>query len=211
MAQPSPWPTIHEERAALLADLFSLTDASWDTPSRCQGWTVQQVLAHMVAAADTSPGPWLAKFARSGFRFQTLVSRDIARLTEGGPQATLARFAAVTSSSGHPPGPVDSWLGETIVHAEDIRRPLGIVHDYPLDAVTRVASFYHGSNLLIGSKRRVAALTLRASDIDWSIGSGPEVRGPAIAILSAMSGRADALGQLAGDGAGTLRTTMGQA
>ena len=208
MANPSPWPTIHRERAALAADLRDLTGAQWDTPSRCGGWTVQQVLAHMIAAADTSPGRWFVKFAGSGFRFDTLVNRDIARLTEGGPARTLSRFEAIERSNGHPPGPVDSWLGETIVHAEDIRRPLGIAHEYPLEAVTRVAGFYSGSNLLIGSKKRVAGLTLRATDTDWSIGSGPEVRGPAVAILSAMTGRADALAELDGDGVATLRARI---
>ena len=75
------------------------------------------------------------------------------------------------------------------MHAEDIRRPLGLRHDYPLAAVTAVADFYAGSNVLIGGKRRVVGLTLRATDTDWSHGSGPAVEGPALALLLAMTGR----------------------
>jgi uncharacterized protein (TIGR03083 family) len=208
MATMSPWDTIHRERGALAADLAGLADTQWQTPSLCGGWNVEQVLAHMTAAADTNPGKWFVKFAGSGFRFNSMVNKDIAAISSGGPQQTLARFKAVQDSNGHPPGPVDSWLGETLVHAEDIRRPLGIAHDYPLDAVTRVADFYSKSNLLIGSKKRASGLTMRATDIEWSSGSGPEVSGPAVAIVLAMTGRAPALAELQGEGVDTLRSRM---
>jgi len=76
------------------------------------------------------------------------------------PAETLAHFEGVVDSVKHPPGPNTTWLGEVIVHAEDIRRPLGIKHSYPTDAVVAVAHFYQGSNMLIGSKRRISGLTL---------------------------------------------------
>src|SRR5262249_40918318 len=128
--------------------------------------------------------------------------------TDGGPAATLTRFRAVERSNGHPPGPVDSWIGETMVHAEDIRRPLGITHDYSVDGATRLVDFYTRSNLLSGAKKRGAGLTLRTTDSDWSKGSGPEVAGPAMAIVLAMTGRAVALDELDGDGVATLRARM---
>ena len=205
MATVNVWDVVHGERAALASDLAGLDDQQWETRSLCGDWTVEQVVGHMTAAAATSPAKWMVRFAGTGFRFDTLITGDIARQTEGGPAETLARFRAVERSNGHPPGPVDSWLGETIVHAEDIRRPLGIAHDSPVDAVTRLADFYTRSNLLIGAKKRVAGLTLRATDADWSTGSGPEVEGPAIAIVMAMTGRRDALDELQGDGVAVLR------
>jgi len=91
------------------------------------------------------------------------------------------------------------------VHSEDIRRPLGITHAYPMEAVTRVADFYKRSNLLIGSKRRIAGLSLRATDTQWSTGSGPEVAGPAISLVLAMTGRKQALDELSGEGLAVLR------
>jgi uncharacterized protein (TIGR03083 family) len=206
MAKAEVWEAIHGERAALATDLAGLDESQWETRSLCGGWTVQQVLGHMTAAAATNPAKWTVRFAGTGFRFNALIAGDIATQTEGGPAETLARFRAVEDSNGHPPGPVDSWLGETVVHAEDIRRPLGIAHDYPVDAVTRLAEFYTRSNLLIGAKKRVAGLTLRATDAAWSTGSGPEVEGPAIAIVMAMTGRAVALDELQGDGVAILRS-----
>jgi uncharacterized protein (TIGR03083 family) len=97
-------------------------------------------------------------------------------------------------------------LAETIVHSEDIRRPLGIAHEYDPEWVTRAADFYRGSNLIIGGKKRAAGLTFRATDTDWTSGSGPEVSGPAISLLLAISGRQSALDDLSGDGVETLRS-----
>ena len=208
MTTVQPWDAIHRERAALAVDLAGLSDPQWLTPSLCGDWTVQQTLGHMTAAASTNPPKWMAHFAGTGFRFDALIAKDIATQTAGGPSQTLARFRSIESSNGHPPGPVDSWLGETLVHAEDIRRPLGIAHDYRVDAATRLADFYTRSNLLLGSKQRVAGLTLRATDADWSSGSGPEVAGPAMAIVMAMTGRTVVLDELAGEGVALLRARM---
>jgi hypothetical protein len=97
-------------------------------------------------------------------------------------------------------------VGEAVLHGEDIRRPLGIRRDYPTEALVTVADFYKGSNLLLGSKNRIAGLTLRASDADWSTGAGPEVSGPMISLLLSMSGRPAGLGGLSGDGVSTLRS-----
>lgn len=205
MTKVQPWDAIHDERAALASDLASLSDEQWQTRSLCGDWTVQQTLGHMTAAAATNPAKWMARFAGTGFRFDALIAKDIAAQTAGGPTETLARFRAIESSNGHPPGPVDSWLGETFVHAEDIRRPLGIAHDYPVDGAIRLVEFYTRSNLLIGAKKRVAGLTLRATDAAWSTGTGPEVAGPAMAIVLAMTGRDVALDELEGDGVATLR------
>jgi len=208
MPSSDPWPTIHAERKALAGDLESLNDAQWATPSLCGDWTVRQVLGHMAAAARTTQGGFLGKMIAAGFRFNAMSEKDVARETQGPPSETLARFKEQVNSSKHPPGPVDTWLGEALVHSEDIRRPLGISHSYPVGAVTRVADFYKGSNLLIGSKKRIDGLKLQATDADWSTGDGPEVAGPAMSLVMAMTGRQAALDDLSGEGVGTLKSRM---
>lgn len=199
-----PWPTIHAERAALAADLAELTDAQWDTPSLCVGWTVRDVLLHLTVTAKLTPPGFLARFAASGFRFHVMAERNIARERRATPAEDLAEFRRVRDRTSAPPGPVITWLGETIVHSEDIRRPLGITHTYPTDALIQVADFYSGSNLLIGSKSRMAGLHLQATDTEWSAGSGPEVTGPILSLLLAMTGRTAAIADLAGSGLPTL-------
>ncbi|MFC4606023.1 maleylpyruvate isomerase family mycothiol-dependent enzyme [Rhodococcus kronopolitis] len=208
MSAASPWPTIHTERTALADDLASLTDEQWSTPSLCRGWSVWETLGHLTATAKMTPAKFVLGMLGTGFRFESFAAKNIARETAGSPADTLAEFRSVRGSTSAPPGPVDSWLGETIVHAEDIRRPLGIAHTYPADAVIRVADFYSGSNLLIGTKTRISGLTLRATDTDWSTGSGPEVTGPMLSLLMAMTGREIALAELSGDGLATLTEQM---
>ena len=206
MAKADVWPTIHTERKALAGDLEALTDEQWGTPSLCGEWTVRDALAHMTATAKISPPQFFTKIITSGFSLKNVQSKDIATERGGSPAETLARFQAEVNSSKHPPGPNDTWLGETLIHAEDVRRPLGIKHEYPTDAAVRVANFYKNSNLVIGSKRRIAGVKLSATDTDWTHGDGPEVRGPMIALVMAMTGRPQVLDDLSGEGVATLRS-----
>jgi uncharacterized protein (TIGR03083 family) len=200
------WPVIHDQRKALAADLKGRGGEEWATPSLCSQWIVRDVLAHMTSAARLTPPAFFGKLIGSGFNFEKVQASGIAANRGSSPADTMARFEAVLTSVKHPPGPADTWLGETIVHAEDIRRPLGIVHHYPTDAVVQVAGFYQGSNLLIGSKRRIEGLTLRATDADWSHGTGPEVAGPILSLVLAMTGRKAPIDDLTGEGVATLRS-----
>jgi uncharacterized protein (TIGR03083 family) len=200
------WPTIHAERRALAADMRTVTGDQWDTPSLCGNWTVRDVLAHMTAAATLTPPSFFGRLISSGFSFDKVQESGVAAQRGSSPAETLAHFEGVVGSVKHPPGPNATWLGEVIVHSEDIRRPLGIKHSYPNDAVVTVARFYQGSNLLIGSKRRISGLTLEATDAEWSHGTGPEVAGPILSLVLAMTGRSAALDDLTGDGVATLRT-----
>jgi uncharacterized protein (TIGR03083 family) len=204
----SIWPTVHAERRALADDLVGLSDAAWATPSLCDQWTVHDVLAHMVSAAKTTPPLFFARFAGAGFKFDRYVGKQVRAEGAGGPAATLAEFRAVEQRTAAPPGPKDTWLGEIFVHSEDIRRPLGIKREYPLPMVARTIEFYSRSNAIIGGRDRVKGVTLDASDTDCTIGSGPRVTGPAMALLLASTGRACALDELAGPGVDVLRDRM---
>jgi uncharacterized protein (TIGR03083 family) len=206
MAAASPWPLIQAEREALAADLAALDGARWGTPSLCAGWSVREVLGHMIATAKMTPPGFFIKLAGSGFSFSAMTAKEVRRETAGTPADSVAEFRRLAAATNHPPGPGDTWLGETIVHGEDIRRPLGIARTYPGAVVVRVADFFKGSNLLIGAKKRIAGLSLRATDADWSTGRGPEVTGPALSLVLAMTGRPAALDDLSGDGLGTFRS-----
>jgi len=206
MAKIDVWPVVAAERTALAGDLGALSDAQWATPSLADGWTVQDVVAHMTATAKTTPPRFFGRLIGSGFKFTRMQAKGIAAERGNSPVETLARFKAVLDSTKHPPGPADTWLGEVIVHSEDIRRALGIAHEYPKPALTQLADFYTGSNLIIGAKKRVAGLRLQATDADWSHGDGPRVSGPILALVLAMTGRQAALDELTGDGMPALRS-----
>lgn len=201
----SIWPTVHAERVALADDLGGLSTEQWHTPSLCDEWDVHQVLAHLLASAKMTPARFLTRFASAGFSFDRFTSRQVAAESAGGPAVTLAAFHEAARRESAPPGPKDTWLGEAFVHGEDIRRPLGIARDYPVHEVARALAFYASSNAIIGGKKRVAGLTLKASDTDVSIGSGSLVEGPVISLLLAASGRPTALDELSGPGVDVLR------
>ena len=205
MATTSPWPLIHAEREALAADLDTLTGEQWATRSLCAEWSVRDVLGHMTATAKMTPPAFFAGLAGAGFRFNAMNDKNIAREATPKPSDGLAEFRRHLKDTTHPPGPVEAMLGEAVIHSADIRRPLGMSREYPVEALTRVADFFKGSNLLIGAKRRIAGLALRATDTDWSTGSGPEVTGPHLSLVLAMTGRSAALADLSGEGLATLR------
>jgi uncharacterized protein (TIGR03083 family) len=199
------WTVVFGERKALAADLKSLDESQWTITSLCTDWTVRDMVAHITATAKITPVTFFPKMLMSGFSLPRLQAKDISVERGTSPADTLARFEAVEKSVKRPPGPADTMLSETIVHCEDIRRPLGIHHDYPVEAVVQVADFYKNSNLIIGTKRRIDGLSLRATDTDWSHGSGPEVAGPMLDLLMAMTGRKPAASQLTGEGVTTLQ------
>jgi uncharacterized protein (TIGR03083 family) len=200
------WDMIGQERATLADALAELPDADWDKLSLCGNWTVRDVVAHMTATAYMTPPKFFGQMIGNGFDFQKLTRKNIALYSEGKSRAQmLEALAARNDTRNSPPGPAPSWLGETIVHGEDIFRALGAYREHPVDHVLAVADFYKGSNLLIGTKNRIAGVTLVAQDAQWRHGDGPTVTGPAIALVMAMTGRKVALDDLSGDGVEVLR------
>ena len=202
----SIWPTIRAECHSLADDLAALTSEQWATQSLCSEWNVHQVLAHLLSAAKMTPAKFFARFAAARFNFDRFAAKQVAVESAAGPAATLAAFRAAEPRQTAPPGPKETWLGEAFVHGEDIRRPLGITHAYPLPEVARVIALYARSNTIIGGKTRVEGVTLNATDMELTVGSGPLAEGPAISLLLAASGRKSALDELSGPGVQLLRS-----
>jgi uncharacterized protein (TIGR03083 family) len=199
------WPLIHAERAALAADLADLTDEQWATPSLCTGLSVREVLAHLTAAASLNPVQWLGGVIRCRFDFDKQVAMRLAEQLGTNAAETLERFRRVVTSTTKPPLPIMAMLGESIVHGEDIRRPLGIRRDYPITTVTRVAEYYQGSDQVVLAKGRIRGLRLVASDGPFTAGSGALVSGTTLALTMPMTGRTTYCDELEGDGVATLR------
>ncbi|HXQ62161.1 MAG TPA: maleylpyruvate isomerase family mycothiol-dependent enzyme [Acidimicrobiales bacterium] len=198
------WSHIHTERAEMAETLAGLSEEAWSTPSLCAGWSVRETAGHILAAAEQTPANFYKELIAARFRFNVFTDRAARRLGALEPATLVARLRARTTTTNHPPAPVMAMLGEIVVHGEDIRRPLGLVHKVPEEALVAVADSYRKSNLLLGAKRRIAGLGLRASDADWTTGDGPEVSGPLASLVLAMVGRKVALADLTGEGVATL-------
>ncbi|WP_154794931.1 maleylpyruvate isomerase family mycothiol-dependent enzyme [Occultella kanbiaonis] len=199
------WPTVHAERAALIEDLRDLPAERWSTPSLCPGWSVHDVLAHLVDDARTTTLSFVGSFVRAGFDFDRFNDRGVARERAADPAQTLAAFESVSRRSTGAPAPLPTRLVEAIVHGEDIRRPLGIEHDYPpAAAVTAIRHQLATSTKMGGGRERAAGLRLTATDADLTVGDGEHVRGSAVALLLALSGRPVRPGELTGPGVQSL-------
>jgi uncharacterized protein (TIGR03083 family) len=204
MKKDTIWKYIHSERALMADTLADLPDEAWATPSLCTGWSVQEMTGHILAAAEQTPANFYKELIGAGFKFNVFTDRAAHRLGALEPSVLIDRLRARTTTTNHPPAPVMAMLGEIVVHGEDIRRPLGIAHKAPEEALVAVADSYKKSNLLLGAKKRITGLRLRASDVDWTTGDGPLVTGPLTSLVLAMTGRKGALGDLTGDGLATL-------
>jgi uncharacterized protein (TIGR03083 family) len=198
------WTYIHAERRDLADTLDRLMPQQWDAASWCEGWSVHETAGHVVAAAEQTFPNFYKELIQAGFRFNVFTSRGATRMARVAPAELVHRLRARTTTTNHPPAPVMAMLGEIVVHGEDIRRPLGLSHRSPEPALVAVADSWKNSNLLIGAKRRIAGLRLRATDAVWSHGDGPEVTGPLQSLVLAMTGRKGSHQDLGGDGLAIL-------
>jgi uncharacterized protein (TIGR03083 family) len=199
------WSAIHAERAALAEDLAHLDDDQWATPSLCGRWTVEEVVAHLTAAASIGRFRWIASVLGARFDFDLHNDRRLAEHRGTNPVETLDRFRAAIASTRAPSGHTPAFLGEVVVHAQDIRRPLGIECTPSVDALTAVATFYASRDFTVASKTAVAGLRLEATDGPFTNGDGPLVRGTTTALTMAMAGREAYCDELDGPGVATLR------
>lgn len=195
---------VHRARRDLADDLSTLSDDAWRSPTLCTGWNVEQVVAHLTAAASLGRGAWLRSIVLAGFRPAVHNERRLREHLGPTPAETLARFRAVVSSTIVPSNDLPAYLGEVVVHGEDIRRPLDLPARVEIDAATAVADYYASRNFTVNSLDVAAGLELRANDGPFHAGSGPEVTGPTLALLMTLAGRRSHLHQLTGPGVTSL-------
>jgi uncharacterized protein (TIGR03083 family) len=208
MDDATTWKLIHGERAATADMLATLTPDQWSQPSLCSGWTVQMTAGHIVQSAEQTTGSFMSGMLASGFRFNTMMDRQARTLGALPTTEIIERLSARTTTTNKAPAPVATMLGEVVTHTEDITRPLGLDHQAQPDAVVACLDHFKKANFPVGAKKRIAGLHLKATDVDWTYGDGPEVSGPALSLLMIMTGRSAGLDGLEGSGVADLRSRM---
>jgi len=198
-------PMIHAERRSLGEFLDTISPEQWTTPTWCHKWNVQDLVGHLTAAGNITAPHFFGGFIRTGFNFDKFVEGDMQKYAQGSPADVRARYDAIIESDRTPPGPAYVALGEVMVHGEDIRRPLGARGDHPAEHLTTLAEVYKKTGAPLRAKKRLVGLKLEATDVEWSTGDGPEVRGPCMSLILAMVGRTGALDDCEGPGVETLR------
>jgi uncharacterized protein (TIGR03083 family) len=211
MARPQDdelWALVHAERAALAKDLDGLGAEQWRHDTLCGDWDVEQVVAHLTAAASLSQWRWLRSMLGARFRPDVHNQKRLAEHRGSTPAETLDRFRAVIDSTTAPSSHTPAYLGEVVVHAQDIRQPLGLTQEPSVEALTPVAEFFAGRNFAVPSRTRAAGLQLRADDGPFAAGTGPLVTGSTLALVMSMAGRVPYLAGLDGPGVPALRSRL---
>jgi uncharacterized protein (TIGR03083 family) len=199
------WMLAHRERAALAEDLSGLDAEQWRHGTLCGQWNVEEVVAHLTAAASLSQWRWMRSMLGARFRVDVHNQRRMIEQMGGSPTETLDRFRSIIDSTTAPSGHTPAYLGEVIVHAQDIRQPLGLSRPPAIEALTPVADFYSRRDFAVRSKTAVAGLQLRSDDGLFAAGTGPLVTGSTLALVMSMAGRTAYLDQLGGPGVAILR------
>ena len=203
------WPSIDAERQALADDLAQVDEPLWSTPSLCAGLSVREVLAHLTVSGAVSGPRWFAGVLRARFDFDKQVDDRLREHLGACPAETLIRFRATIGSRTSPPLPRLALLGETVVHGEDIRRPLGLSREYPAPTLAALLRYYAGTDQTVIAKKRIRGLRLEATDSGITLGEGDVVRGSTLALIMAMTGRGAYCAELTGAGVAELSARSG--
>jgi len=200
------WSVIAEERASLLETFESLTAAEWETPSLCPGWTVRQVLGHLIISADPPMGRFTVAVARARGSFDIANARLAIVEAERPMGELIERYWDRASKQFSPPGIGPRGpLSDILLHSLDVRIPLGLASDRPAVRYQPALELLFTRRAQVGfvPKRR-PALRWVATDHDWSHGSGAEVMGTMADLALAASGRSARLDALIGPGQPSL-------
>lgn len=201
------WSAVREMRLRVADLLESLTPAEWNAPSLCRGWMVRDVAGHLALVPLITTWQMIAAAPRAGFDPHRINTALAKRHGAGDPVEIVAeiRGHAGTRRTARTLDTRNS-LFDIAVHSQDIALPLGRTFAVPA-AVSRAGlERVWEMGWPFRARRRFAGRTVRATDTDWTAGSGPEISGAALDLLLLLTGRtAVVLDALGGEGVAGLR------
>lgn len=207
-----PFVPIAAQRQALADVLAGLTPEQWEARSLCEAWTVHELVGHIVVPFEVSLLRVMLEMAKAVGNFSKANVALALRAAQTSPEELVAAIRANADSHFTPPG--QDWhapLTDTYVHTQDICIPLGIVapadpEQWPVILDFLVSKKTRGA--FVG--RPLPELRFTVSDVDWSAGAGPEVSGPAAALVAVILGRTAIIDRIEGPGTATLAGWAGR-
>jgi len=207
-----PFTLIATERRAFADTLETLTPGQWETPSLCEGWLVKDVAAHLLVGPTTSMPEFLVAMTTSRFDFNRANRKLTATRADRSTEELVSLIRQHADSRFTPPR--QDWrapLMDLFIHRLDCLVPLEIPTDRPLAPWRTILDFLvEPSTQRLFTKGPAADVTLEATDVSWSHGSGPAVAGTAEALGLALARRAAGLARLSGPGVDLLRPRSSQ-
>ncbi|MGY2128326.1 maleylpyruvate isomerase family mycothiol-dependent enzyme [Blastococcus sp. SYSU DS0617] len=188
------------EREELRDLLSGLSPEQWRVPSLCAGWTVQDVVAHVLSYDELGARQLAERLARGLFSVDRANAIGLREYGTRTPEELLRLLDSHLTPTGLTAGMGGAIaLTDGMIHQQDIRRPLGLHRHIPAERLVPALRTALFAPTLLGAWR-VRDVRLVATDIDWSFGRGPEVRGAAEALLMTVAGRPAAVADLSGPG-----------
>lgn len=182
------WTVIDTQRADVADLLDGLTPEQWTAPSLCDGWRVRDVAAHLTHS-HMSPLRAMTEAAKSGFRFDPMIRRLALEDSRSQAQITAALRGMVGSRKKIVGSADRDPLMDILVHGQDITVPLGIDRPMPTEAAVEVANHLWGMRFPMHPASRLRGVRLVATDADFEVGEGREVRAPIRDIVMMLAGR----------------------
>jgi uncharacterized protein (TIGR03083 family) len=201
------WQVIEEQRQAIADLLEGLTAEQWESPSLCAGWRIRDVAAHLTTVSQPpSLASLLVDLVRARGSFHTLNTLATKRRALRPTERLVTDLRADAASRKVPVvSNARNVLFDLLVHGQDIAIPLEIDLPMPPDAGAAGASRVWSMGWPFWAKRRLRGLRLTATDVEWSVGSGADIRGPIRGLLLLLTGRTStAAPLLSGEGVAHL-------
>lgn len=196
---------VRQEQARLrrqFADrIESLNETAWDSASWCKGWQVRDVLAHLVQNAERTSVALAGDLLRGGLRPDHAMNKAAKRLGNVPVPELADRLRKAADEPFQSRGsPKAFGLGDVLVHSADAFRPLGLdVDTSPAVAASVLDAYWRRARIVVHAAPH-RRHRLVATDLDWSRGSGLEVRGRAMDLLLLVANRRQVLPCLEGPG-----------
>jgi uncharacterized protein (TIGR03083 family) len=189
-----------DEREEFAALLEGLTPQQWTSPTLCEQWRVREVALHTVSYDELSTAGLVRRFLKGRLNTDRINAIGVADYADNAPE----QITAMIRAHAEPHGLTGGFGGrialtDGMIHQQDIRRSVGIPRTIDQERLRTALDFARFAPTIRGAWR-ARGVRLVATDLDWSHGSGPEVRGGGEALLMAMAGRRAALDDLDGPG-----------
>lgn len=199
------------ERRAQTELYGSLTPQEWGAPSLCAGWSLHELLAHTTMPFRYSLPRVVLELVRSRGNFDRLADRCARR--DAGRLAPHELVASLRDNVEHPwappgGGPLGA-LSHDVIHGLDATVALGRDDVVSRERVLMVLGGLQPRHLATFGVD-LDGVELRATDADWSFGSGEPVRGRAHELLLVVCGRSVPAGRLEGRAADRLSAGEGR-
>jgi uncharacterized protein (TIGR03083 family) len=197
---------ISAERRELAGVLGGLSAEQWQSPSLCSGWTVAHVVAHLTMPFRISEEEFARGMAEAHGQF-TEFSDAVAARDSRLPQADLVAVLRenIDNPWGPPGGGQQGALSHDLIHGLDITWPLSITYPIPDQAMTAVLDLTAGQDGPSVFGVDLDGIELRASDLDWSSGTGAQAVGPSRDLLLLLARRSLPQDAVTGPGAQRIR------